>query len=772
MQNDVKGANVLLSMIRSINDRKYLFIKVQVIVSIVVMIPLLFEGWVLNYKVREDLQNSFSNASFEKLQQATKAVDMMMENIVHVAKQVYPDKTLRTYLTQIGPKTVSEKMYISNKLEQIKYSHTLIHSVYLYDPTNKTVFSTDYGLSNIEAANDTEFINWYVSEELGNSVIDTRPIYTSRLHAEPEHVMSVYVRLPYVVPSHRPGALIINISQSDIYSSVISTLKSDGEEQTILLNEDGSIIMSQTAGHLYQNINDIAYLSALELGGTGYYLDDVNGKRVLITYTSISSQKWTMVNIYPFYNTNLLMNSITVLIFGVCALLLFLSLSISAAVFSKVFKPIDELLEYALLNAPEKHCKKKKLDWIKRYYINISKDNAELQKRLETALPQLRARFLSMLLQGIITNEHEIEQRMQAYGIDLSHEGLYVCIIGIREEELTESDLFEEMAIFSIESMVRLWLSNLGFGCYTAVLKPRKITVIFYQNSGTVHSFCDMFAGLNRHITGNIGKSVSIGICDRAANVVNLAKSYQKAQETLNYEMLCGKGVCLSSEVQDLPGRIIRYPYQLEESMLIMIRTCQYDEAIRVLRSMLLEMNVGSSDIGLLFYQMVIQLNNALINLMIEMSIPLDRVYVDDNAIHSILKLDSIDEIDLFFAGLIGRIIEIVSETKQNKQERYYQIIKKYIAENYHRPELTLELMSDEIMLSHVYINQILKANQNITFVPVLNRMRIEKAQMLLQQDNMKIKDVAEMVGYSSSGYFIKVFKEVTGFTPGQLKMP
>lgn len=49
-----------------------------------------------------------------------------------------------------------------------------------------------------------------------------------------------------------------------------------------------------------------------------------------------------------------------------------------------------------------------------------------------------------------------------------------------------------------------------------------------------------------------------------------------------------------------------------------------------------------------------------------------------------------------------------------------------------------------------------------------LNSYRIEKAKKLLKDDHNKIQDVYERVGYSSSQYFSKVFKKLTGISPWQ----
>jgi len=51
-----------------------------------------------------------------------------------------------------------------------------------------------------------------------------------------------------------------------------------------------------------------------------------------------------------------------------------------------------------------------------------------------------------------------------------------------------------------------------------------------------------------------------------------------------------------------------------------------------------------------------------------------------------------------------------------------------------------------------------------------LNRVRIERSVELLGRTDWNIEAVAAAVGYSSGSYFIKVFRKLTGQTPGQFR--
>ena len=53
-----------------------------------------------------------------------------------------------------------------------------------------------------------------------------------------------------------------------------------------------------------------------------------------------------------------------------------------------------------------------------------------------------------------------------------------------------------------------------------------------------------------------------------------------------------------------------------------------------------------------------------------------------------------------------------------------------------------------------------------VTLKQYLSGYRLEKAKKLLEQDYMKITEIAEKCGYANANYFSKVFREGTGMTP------
>lgn len=92
------------------------------------------------------------------------------------------------------------------------------------------------------------------------------------------------------------------------------------------------------------------------------------------------------------------------------------------------------------------------------------------------------------------------------------------------------------------------------------------------------------------------------------------------------------------------------------------------------------------------------------------------------------------------------------------------------IDKNYKREDLSLQDVAAEVNLSIPYLSKLFRREMDTTFVDYLTNLRIRKAIEFLQDDSMKMYEIAENVGYTSQHYFSNVFKKKTGLSPNEYK--
>lgn len=92
-----------------------------------------------------------------------------------------------------------------------------------------------------------------------------------------------------------------------------------------------------------------------------------------------------------------------------------------------------------------------------------------------------------------------------------------------------------------------------------------------------------------------------------------------------------------------------------------------------------------------------------------------------------------------------------------------------YIHHNY-RDNLKLETIAPLFGYSSSYLGKIFNKKIGINFNAYVDQVRIEEAKKLLEQDRLKVYEIAEQVGYSNVDYFHKKFKKYTGTSPAEYR--
>lgn len=131
--------------------------------------------------------------------------------------------------------------------------------------------------------------------------------------------------------------------------------------------------------------------------------------------------------------------------------------------------------------------------------------------------------------------------------------------------------------------------------------------------------------------------------------------------------------------------------------------------------------------------------------------------------------IKTLDDLCLWLVEIMNQLTDYVFRFTDVK---HVDIIRKsvdYIRRNY-ASKLTLEEVASYVYLSPSYFSKVFKDEMELNFNAYLNKIRIEKAKQLLTDKRIKLIDVAGLVGFEDQSYFSKVFKKITGQTPGKFR--
>ena len=90
-----------------------------------------------------------------------------------------------------------------------------------------------------------------------------------------------------------------------------------------------------------------------------------------------------------------------------------------------------------------------------------------------------------------------------------------------------------------------------------------------------------------------------------------------------------------------------------------------------------------------------------------------------------------------------------------------------YVEKKYPDPDLSVTQIAEALNLSAAYIGRLFRDTTGDSLTHYLTRIRMRKAEALIRDGRFRVKDVAQMVGYSSASYFVYRFRREMGYTPG-----
>lgn len=128
-----------------------------------------------------------------------------------------------------------------------------------------------------------------------------------------------------------------------------------------------------------------------------------------------------------------------------------------------------------------------------------------------------------------------------------------------------------------------------------------------------------------------------------------------------------------------------------------------------------------------------------------------------------------LEDIKKEFSDLIEQLCQESQQMTGGNENHLSEEIMKYVQESYQDPDLNISQTAFHFERTPSYISSVFKRQTGKSLLKYINAVRIEEAERLLQE-GYSVTETAERVGYRESRTFIRIFKENTGITPGQMK--
>lgn len=768
------------------SQNRYFYVQLIAVTLLVSLLPMLALGTLFYHNTNKSMKRELEEANTRYLSQTVNAMEIVFNQIGTGFRQFVSDSAFKefesfpqgSYYERINGAYKKEDLpvleaYLQKKasvlgnMSNLKMSNDFILSVYYLDRAKEVVLAED---------GSTYPVNEFYDAGWDKPLYGTGIFFPYIMDIRNARQMDGATKqiIPIVYKSANGNFVAINLDVNLIYKHFIQKLDGKGQSSFFVLSQNNSLLLHEDAHTNYGQIADeIARTSA---GSARPFVSSLDGVKTLITYKKSEALGWTFVSAA---NLDRLYASVI----NARQVMLTLSVPIIAATFvlaylacRQLYRPILRLLQF--IKHPDQEANERgrktngEIGVIQSTLVKAFEQQRTLQTRLKESLPAYKEKFIASLVRTNGYSEDEIKDRMAFLGIDFDLEGIMLLIVALDDSTEVIGDI-ENEKLYKLNVCDRIQSRIPGpYNSIIAEISEDRITVMINCPESQFVSMLAWAAETGRDLKLHLNVKSVIGIGAYCRTVYELKRAYEEAEDALRYRSIAGDSEVIYIEdvrLESTPA--YRYPKEREVAMNNYIKNGETGDALRIFSEMTGQL---TSQEGLVHFRHIqkayIQLLVSLAETASELHADLEKLMHEKHNVYAVLlEKNDLGEIVAWFEKMITALSGYVSVAFQEKNNKHVKTMIDMI-ENESGDQISLAMVADKLNLNPSYLGKIFKDCTGHTFVEYLTAVRMEKSKRMLLQTDMKVKEICNMLGYSQVNYFIKLFRETTGLTPGEYR--
>lgn len=447
------------------------------------------------------------------------------------------------------------------------------------------------------------------------------------------------------------------------------------------------------------------------------------------------------------------------------------NLNISVVIISgyKDFNYAKEAIDYKVENYILKPVKFDEInnifEKIKEKLDNENMRNIKAQQedeRYKEILPLLQNQFFSDLIAGALNNECDIKRRIELLELNINYELSKCCVVGISVKDVQSyvSEKWKYGKQRWTVAMKNIFSENSNdIQCFPVDYSQNDICVVVLSS---IFDFPEnMKSFIEKHFDGKkelMKKLFDLDCNIRTGNIYNNIFELSKSNLLPNYT----NKVPLEQDENPIALNVYKKLIKNRNLFITCINSGSINDVFNLFDKCIDELE--SFDIKFTHY-FITDLFATIYYECKKMNIDLLDENDEKYDYHEVYKISSLNQICVSIKKVLAQIIDKIVDRRNASTDFIIVKVKEYINENYNK-DISLDDAAKEVHLSSTYFSQFFKEKSGINFCDYLTEVRMKKACELLEKSQHKVHEISEMVGYKSSKYFTKRFKEYTGYTP------
>lgn len=429
-----------------------------------------------------------------------------------------------------------------------------------------------------------------------------------------------------------------------------------------------------------------------------------------------------------------------------------------------VYKPIGNIVNtldyYGEENGQDE------LSFIEDTAKAIREANEELKKALLKNRTPLKTKFLRELVNGLL-HRTEIDRYILEYHLEYLKGPVTVVILEYLNEVELDDHYDKEARIRLRKQLLTILEEQLKkiIDCETFELNYKHDVVLIREDSQEKvrKALSSVLMGMN----ANSQLNMIAAIGRSQASVYEIENSFFEALNVLAYRSPIDKKVIITEE--DIMHHQMKekyfYPLDVEKDLIHYAIRGKKENVDVMLERIFYENFIKRKLEKAERIQFIFSIS-ATIKRILE---KLNTVEEDDSLCnYHIKEYPSDEELKKHIREVFNYINEKMNNETNKKDHDVVERMIDFIHNNYNM-DISLEDVATHLNLSSGYVSTLFKNYSKDNYKNYLSQYRIQKAKEYLEEDhNIKIKELAGLVGCNNPNTFIRMFKKYEGISPGQ----
>lgn len=298
---------------------------------------------------------------------------------------------------------------------------------------------------------------------------------------------------------------------------------------------------------------------------------------------------------------------------------------------------------------------------------------------------------------------------------------------------------------------------------FIAGLTSTRSVGIFNTNL-SYEKFLDKISGVKERLETEKGLKFTCCVSRGFKNRENMNLVYTETLGTLERTFFTGKNAFIHEDAPITEYKNEYYSKEAESRLTRYVTEGKREEALETLHALTKDLSNKARDIQYTRF-VYFQICNNLVRNVLDMGGRLPKGVSEKDIFKAVFGVDSIQDL----VRMSEEIVEVCAANFNRQEKTYSSNVEKavsFIAENYMR-DLSLDDVAKAVFLSSGYLSIIFKDETGYTVLEYITYVRMQKAKgLLLQTPALKVKDIAEQLGYNNVQSFLRYFKKYYGETP------